>query len=248
MRCRKLIIQDWNPKYTVHWCFDQEGQPNIFFLYSTYKNNKHLQKAVITEIESYDPDNPDNVKNRTVNKFRHNVYALGIRCAREGLVFPDIIWIDKFPDEIERDFYGLDFGYTNNPSALCHIGVNKIDIYLENKLYIPTKDVNVLDSFLQHVLPKDKTCWCDSADPGMVSDLKKMGYQCFAAKKWAGCIVYRNDVLNRYNIHIVKDIDFRKEQENYRYKIINGIQLNEPEDSHNHLWSASGYAAQHELR
>jgi len=31
MRCRKLMIMDWNPKYTQHWCFELEGQPNVFF-------------------------------------------------------------------------------------------------------------------------------------------------------------------------------------------------------------------------
>jgi len=42
MRCRKMFAMDWNPKFTQHWCFDLEGQPNVFFTHSTYKNNKHL--------------------------------------------------------------------------------------------------------------------------------------------------------------------------------------------------------------
>jgi len=54
--------------------------------------------------------------------------------------------------------------------------------------------------------------------------------------------------MKRFNIHIVRSKNFKKEQENYMYRVIHGIKVNEPIDKYNHLWDASGYACQHELR
>lgn len=88
MRCRKLIIFDWNPKLTNHWVFDYEGRPDVLFTRTNYKNNKHLEQTVIDEIESYEPTE-ENTKNKTANLFRWRVYGLGLRTDHEGNVFND---------------------------------------------------------------------------------------------------------------------------------------------------------------
>lgn len=263
MRCKDLLIFDWNPKVSDHWVFNYEKHPNCLFTHSTYKNNRHLPESIIREIESYNPWHPDdselpekqrrphpvNVANGTADPYRWNVYGLGLRCSPEGLVFPNVTWIDQFPTEVERTFYGLDFGYTVNPSALVKVGVMGNNIYLQLLLYEPIDNAGKLaNDYLIHLLPKDKICWCDKADPGMISDLRGFGFTTVAAEKWDGCVNYRIDVMKRYKIHIVKNPDFRKEQENYRYRVVQGIRLNEPEKKYDHAWDAAGYACQHELR
>lgn len=264
MRCRMFMIMDWNPKFTDHWCFDLEGQPDVYFTRSTYKNNTKLEKSVVAELESYCPWNfedlelpepqrrphEENIKNKTANRFRWLVYGCGMRGAMEGVIFNDVKWIDSFPIEVERVFYGLDFGFTNDPSALVKCGINGKDLYLQGLLYKPTETVDVLDNYLKHILPKDGQCWADIADRGMVADLQRLGYQINAAAKWAGCIEHRVDIIKRHNIHIVKDSNFRKEQENYFFREINGIKLNtpDPNSKYCHYWDAVGYACQHELR
>jgi PBSX family phage terminase large subunit len=89
MRCRKLVIFDWNPKFTKHWIFDFEKRPNVLWTHSTYKDNKYLEKSVVQEIESYNPAIKENVKNGTANLFRWKVYGLGVRTDQEGNVFND---------------------------------------------------------------------------------------------------------------------------------------------------------------
>lgn len=101
MRCRKLVLFDWNPKLTKHWIFDYEGRPNVLFTHSTYKDNKHLEQTVIDEIESYNPEIPENVKNKTANLFRWKVYGLGVRADQEGNVFNDSQLNKYNPDEID---------------------------------------------------------------------------------------------------------------------------------------------------
>jgi len=159
MRCRKLIIFDWNPLYTQHWCFEMEGQPNTFFTHSTYKNNKHLQKSVIQEIESYCPwhfndldlpekqrkPNIENIKNGTADKYRWLVYGEGIRAAPTGLIHPNVKYIETFPD---LDYwYGQDFGFTNDPSTLVKTAMQGKKIYFELLLYEPTSTPEILNNY-----------------------------------------------------------------------------------------------------
>ena len=129
MRCRKLMVLDWNPKYTQHWCFKLEGQANVHFTHSTYRNNKHLEQSVINKIESYCPWNfddlelpekkrrphPDNVRLGTEDAYRWSVYGEGIRCAPEGLIFKNVVYDDMWPENI-APVLGLDFGFTVDPS------------------------------------------------------------------------------------------------------------------------------------
>ena len=55
MRCEKLVLGDYNPKYTAHWLYGKEGTENVFFTKTTYQNNKHLPLSVKRTIEAYEP-------------------------------------------------------------------------------------------------------------------------------------------------------------------------------------------------
>jgi len=271
MRCRKLMLFDWNPKLTQHWIFKYEGRPNIFFTKTTYKNNKHLEKSIIAEIESKSPwmledlhlpederrPHLENIKNNTVDEWYFKVYGMGIRANRDGLVFPNVTWIDKFPDNLDKIGFGLDFGYTQDPSAFVKVGLEEIktpgkksNIYLELRIYEPTKEATILFNKINLVEPniKDYRIWADSADPLMISDLRRMKLNIRAVEKTKGSIVYGCDLMNRFNIHIVECKEFKAEQENYAYKTIHGIQVNEPIDNFNHAWDASRYFVLSELR
>lgn len=262
MRCRKLIVMDWNPKFTDHWCFDLEGQPNVFFTKTTYKNNKHLEQTVINTIESYCPwhfddlhlpesqrrPHPVNVDRNTANLFRWMVYGQGMRAALEGLVFPDVTYIDEFPNDVEKVFFGLDFGFTNDPTALVMVGVNGRDIYAKELLYTPFDNANELSQVIAPLITTH--CWADISDRGMIASMQQKGLKVFAAKKFPGCIEWRIDIIKRYRLNVVRSKNFKKELENYFYKTVNGICLNVPDtdSKYCHLIDALGYAVQHELR
>jgi phage terminase large subunit len=245
MRCRKLMVMDWNPKYTDHWCFDLEGQPNTFFTHSTYKNNKHLQKSVIKEIESYDPSNPENVKTGTADDFRHKVYALGIRATNSGLVFKNVNWINSIPKEVDYYAYGLDFGFTNHPSALTRIALKGNDLFVEYLVYEPTENADILGELLSHFVEKGKdVIWCDPHSPAMITSLDDQGYLAYGAKSFPGCILFRIDLIKRYKIHVVRSNAAQKEFNNYAYRVVEGKQLNEPIKEYDHGIDSFGYALQ----
>jgi hypothetical protein len=257
-RCKLFWIADWNPKVTSHWVFDKIiRRSDVAYCHSTFLDNlPFISEKELRKILSYEPTHPDdrykpenerrphptNIQEGTADDYRWKVYGLGVRCVPEGLIFPNVIWIDKFPENVDKLIFGLDFGFTNSPSALTKGATIGNNLYLQKLIYTPTDNVNILAELLEKTLGYENHCWADSAeggDAGMIADLRKMGFKVFAAKKWPGCITYRNDLIKRYKIHIVRDEDFKKEQENYRYRMINGIKLNQPVDEYNHCFSAN---------
>ncbi len=254
MRCEELFAMDWNPKFSDHWAFAFEKRPNCLFTHSTYKDNKHLPKSIISEIESYDPSNPVNIANGTADDYRWKVYGLGLRASREGLIFPYVTWITEFPADVERVWYGLDFGFTNEPSALVRIAQKGNDLYLHELLYSPTETSELLYEIIAPIVGQN-VIWADSADryvgnqgsEGMVKELWKKGLKIFKVKKFPGSIQFGFDIMKRYKLNIVKTDNFVKEQENYSWRSINGIQINEPIGEFDHLWSGARYGCQMEL-
>ncbi len=279
MRCRKLMVFDWNPKFTDHWCYSMEGQPNTLFTHSTYRNNKHLPRANKIEIESYCPwvfedlelpeeerrPNEQNIKNQTADKFRWQVYGEGQRCAQEGLIFKYVNYIDQWPDHIANNVFGQDFGFTNDPSSLVRVGEDEFNIYLELLLYSPTANSDILDGAYRKLgLNTKAIITADSSDKytgenkgtvEMVIDMQNKGWNISKVSKTKS-IVYWIEEMKKKKINIVKNnlFGFNKkgeqvplwnlakiEQENYTWKEVNGITINQPIDDYNHFWDASKY-------
>jgi len=272
MRCRKMMIYDWNPKYTAHWCFKMETRPNYHFTHSTYKNNKHLPNNIINEIESYCPweledlhlpeesrrPNLENLKNQTADKFRWQVYGEGKRAAHEGLIFPNVEYIDAWPQDVAK-VLSMDFGFINDPTALVYVGEKGNDIYAELLLYQPCETSSQIDDFARKMNIDIKLpCTADSSDKytgenkgtvEMVSELRLKGWSIRKVKKTQSVIYWVGEMKNK-RIHIITNSlvgHVREEQENYTFKTINGIAINQPIDKFNHFWDAFryGYMSMH---
>ena len=267
MRCRKLTIGDWNPKFTQHWVFDLEKRPNAFFTRTNYRQNKHLQKSVKNEIESYYPwliedmhlpekdrrPNLVNIKNGTADKFRALVYGEGIRAAQEGLIFSNVRYIDEWPIDISP-VHGLDFGFTTDPSALTRVGENETDIFIELLLYEPTETSDEINEYVRvKQINKSLPCEADSSDKytgenkgtvEMVKELKLKGWRIRKVSKTKSVMFWLTKMKKKRITFINNElVDFaKKEAENYKMKMVQGIAINQPEDKFNHMWDSARYA------
>jgi hypothetical protein len=160
LRCERLFIADWNPKYSYHWIFEWEGRFNTLFTKTTWRNNKHLSSVVRNSImescpwdfEDWDDDNncwrsPEelrprnerNYANRTVDRWRWLVYGEGKRCPADGNIYTTYDWVDEFPasgfDEVGL---AIDFGFTNDPTVLVRAGRSNETLTAECMSYEPT--------------------------------------------------------------------------------------------------------------
>jgi len=247
MRCRKFWWMDFNPKFTDHWIYDKiQSRDDVGYLSTTFHDNPNISDAEKRKILSYEPTE-DNIRQGTADDYMWNVYGLGLRSAPEGLIFQHVTWIDKFPENIEKIYHGCDFGYTQDPTALVKMGVDGDKLYLQKLFYRPTPSSNELIPVIRQMVPEHNV-WCDSSDPGMISDLRRAGLKVFAVNKFSGSINYGISLLKKYKIHLVDCPEWRKEQASYRWREIRGIKLDEPIDESNHLWDASRYAAISNLR
>lgn len=278
-RCRKFWFADYNPKASVHWVYKKVCQrPDVGFLRTTFLDNPFVSDAERREILSYEPthphdrelpkderrEHPTNIEYGTADDYMWEVYGLGLRTAPEGLIFKSVTWIDEMPDNLELHFYGLDFGYSIDPSALSHGAVGgygksgKRKLYLEcpqdedgNHFYKPTETFADLKPMLDWGLGKKNKCWADPSgehgERGMISAAQNHGYKVYSTMTGPGTIMYGISILKGFELNIVRSEVTELEHGNYKFKEINGIRVEEPVDEYNHWWDASRMMALSEL-
>ena len=248
MRTNEAMILDFNPSVTQHWIFNTllmnlANKPDTYYSRSTFRDNVYLPKGQRETILSYEPT-PENIKNGTASEYKWLVYGLGLRAAQKGTIFKYVTWIDKFPENVDY-WFSHDYGYSVDPYALVKIYIEGDNLYLQKMVYEPLETPELVSDALQSVgATKYDLIAADSADryndKEFNKELKAMGWNVKPISKTNG-VSYWIGQLKKYKIHIVESIEFRIEQENYKWREINGIQINEPRDSYNHLWDAARY-------
>lgn len=254
-RTNEVVIFDWNPKVTEHWVYDKLlNRPDCFYKHCLMLDNPFLPEGQREELKRYEPTK-ENIENGTADDYMYNVYTLGIRTAATGVIFKYVTWIDKFPDV--GYWYGLDFGFTTDPSALVKVAIQGKNLFLELLCYEPIETPETLDEFFKvKGIEKFKPIIADSSDKytgenkgtiEMVRDLKAKGWKISKVNKTQS-VVFWIGKMKEYKIHLVKSEEsflyrsVKKEQENYKWRTINGIEINQPLDKFNHFWDASRYA------
>ncbi|MEL4307421.1 phage terminase large subunit [Joostella sp. CR20] len=280
MRCNKFWWCDYNPSVTDHYIFDSViPRPDVTFLRTTFNDNPFISANQRNEILSYEPwlpnsyevigseifyngepisdtnqppPHPTNVDHGTADEFMWKVYGLGLRGAMKGLVFNNVRYIDEFPDLGYT--YGMDFGFTTDPTTLVKYAEDETDIYLELLLYSPTETPEEIDSFLNEIgIEKHLPITADSSDRytsenngavEMVRSLSDLGWSINKVRKKKSVMFWLTS-MKKKRINIVKSRlykEAKKEQENYKMKEINGISINQPEDNYNHFFDGARYA------
>lgn len=240
MRCKKLKLLDWNPKFTIHWCFDLEGQPYTYFIRSPYLNNKHLQPAIISKIKSYEPTE-DNIKAGTADKYRWMVYGLGLRASYEGLVYPEITIDNLFP--ALPISYGIDWGFGRDPLALVEFKELGNDVYLRSVIYEIGLTINELvQKLANNEVSKGALIVADSASPQNIQELRLRGYNIHAAP--SKDILWGVNFCKGKKIHLLaSDKILIDEFQNYKWKEVKEGSKQQPIKGKDHLLDAFRYRA-----
>lgn len=233
MRTRKKIIGDFNPSDPIHWVYDQVmPRENCETFISTYKNNKFLSAGELEEILSY-KDTDENY---------WNVFGLGKRGVfLKGQIFKGWEKINKLPDEYEAEFFGIDFGYSNDPTAIVQVRKQKNNLYLRELVY--EKGLTNYD-----IVGKLKTIpgmyYCDSAEPKSIAELKHGGINARGALKGPDSIKAGINHLKTYKIFITDDSpNLWNEYYYYQWELdANEEPTGKAKDFMNHLIDAIRYA------
>lgn len=192
-----------------------------------------------------------NEQTKTADAYNWAVYGEGQRKAPEGVIFPKVTWVKKFPENCEKIYWGLDFGYTMSPSVLVKVGIMGTELYAQIMFYRPTPSPNELIPLLRQHITENDTIWADpSGDDGgrgMITACRRDGLRVFGANTYPGSIKFGISILKKYNIHLIDCPEWRSEQTGYvKAKAkVNGVKVmtDDPIDDKNHAWDAARITA-----
>jgi len=210
-----------------------------------------LEQSIIDAIESRKPvyDNDGNLISGDEQFWK--VYGLGEVGSLEGVIFSNWDTVDSIPSDGKWTAYGLDFGFTNDPTAIIKVVYQGGELWVEELCFEPGLTnpdiVNKLKSF--GIGPLDDII-ADSAEPKSIAEIRRGGYRALrGVKKGPDSINNGIDILKRYKINIhKKSINLIEEFSNYQWmKTKDGEYLNKPNDNYNHGIDALRYCVMEKI-
>ena len=244
MRTTKQVIIDFNPS-AEFWAHKKLQEAH--WVITSFRDNAFISPAVRERILSYEPTK-ENIERGTADKYRWDVYGLGKVGRLEGLVLPN--WErGRFPDDYKWRIYGLDFGYTNDPTALVEIRLHKGNLHVKEHLYRSGLTNQDISREMERIgIDRNELIIADSAEPKSIEEINRMGWHIRGAIKGNDSINQGIDILKRYKV-IVEGENIAKELNSYIWaKDRNGNLLNKPIDSFNHCIDAMRYAVSYKTR
>lgn len=238
MRTENKIFVDFNPDDEQVW-INQELEikranevGDVDVIVSNYKDNTFLPESLIKEIEYL----------QHTDKEFWKIYGLGEYGNISGLIYENVSFVNKMPD-CKLIAYGLDFGYSLDPSA-C-VGVYRLgdELYLQEILYEKGLTNQDLAERLKPIVGRAEVI-CDSAEPKSIEELYRLGLNSKPAVKGRDSILNGIDILKRFKINVVNSSNLKKEFRSYKWAVDKyGNSLQKPVDKFNHLLDALRYVA-----
>jgi PBSX family phage terminase large subunit len=245
-----VIFIDWNPKKN-HWIDDLSKQPNAIVIHSTFNDNPFCPEQSLLKILSYDPNNPLNIERNTASDYLWKVYGLGEKAEKPNRIFKgwQPMQEQAFKDLPYPLFYGLDFGQSA-PTALIEMKFDGDNtFYFHERLYKP---LNEIQGFLYEQLDrmginKSIPLVCDSGNELNKTEgirLKNAGYNVIFAHKGQGSVLSGRELLQKRQVYYTDtSTNLEQEYENHSWRVVSGVQLDEPEPGDDHLIDACLYAS-----
>jgi len=239
VRTKDVVWGDWNPVTEFWYDTEIEGKIDHDFLRLTYLDCLDaLPKSIVDSIES---------KKHKKNWWR--VYGMGLKGEIEGKIFKNWEIVEEVPHHARLVRYGLDFGFTNDPSSL--VAVYYYDGgYILDEIAFRTGMMNRVIADL--ILEQDYQALviADSAEPKAIAEIKERGIDIMGIAKTKG--ETKDKTWTKWSIELVQDVKISvtkrslnviKEYRNYLWKVDrDGKVLNEPEHEFSHSMDAVRYA------
>ena len=228
------IILDFNPSDEYHWIYDKViPRQDADFNITTYLDNSFLSDSIKEEIERL----------KYTDEQYWQIYGLGIKGISKSTIF-SYVEVNQIPEDAEFISYGADAGYTNDPTSLVSVFRKDYDLYIKEHLYQTQMTTIDIHNKWKEVGIERQTIYFDSAEPRLIEELRRMGWNVRPSLKGADSINAGIDLLKRFKIHILKDShNAIQEFRNYKWQEDrSGKMINKPIDKNNHIIDAIRYA------
>lgn len=232
VRTKMGVYLDWNPTNEFWFYSEVLGKrDDVDHLILNYQDNEALSPEIIRSIEQ-----------RRGRKGWWQVYGLGQLGEVEGKIYKDWQIIEEVPHTARLERYGLDYGYTNDPTAIVAIYYSNGGYIFDEVAFQKELSNRQIANILQNnpiapVVP-------DSAEPKSNDELKSYGLTIIPAEKGADSVNNGIQLVQDQRISITKrSVNIIKEYRNYLWETDkDGKILNIPEHQFSHSMDAVRYA------
>ena len=243
----KQITLTFNPISEQHWIkkvFFDDPIDGVFTLKTTFLDNSFIDDEYKMVMEN---------KKKTNLRY-YNIYALGNWGVADGLIFNNVTSRLVKQDEVQGLEYvqGLDFGYTNDPSAFnqTYIDMKNKKIFVYDGFYRKGMSNAEIAQEIKNMQGHRHLTTADSSEPKSIDYIKTKGVNIRGAMKGPGSISTGIDFLLEFeiivNAHLV---EFMVEFSNYCWGTDkDGKATNKPADDFNHFIDGLRYACEHHTR
>ena len=248
IRTSDCCFIDFNPVAEFWAHTELKDRDDADFAILTYKGNEGCPQAAINELQRAE------VKAKAGSTYWKNfvdVYVYGKIGKLTGTVYDNWKVTDNLPDSARLLGYGLDFGFSNDPSALIGFYRHNGRLILHEEVYktgLTNSDMNSL--FRSKGISKTMPIIADSAEPKSIEELKRYGWNIKPTKKGRDSILYGISVVQAQDEMLItsSSTNLIKEFRNYTWdKDSEGNKTNKPIDKWNHALDAVRYYAMMKL-
>lgn len=197
LRTTENIYLDFNPSDPYSWIYDNViNRDDCTFIKSTYLDNPFLPDETIKEIER--------LKQFDSNYWK--IYGLGDMAQPTETIFRQFEICNNVPEQAQLIAMGMDFGYSNDPTAIVEVFKLGDNLYLNEVLYSKgLTNQDIASELRKHSITRQIEIIGDSAEPKSIEEINRLGFNVKPAKKGADSINMGIDILRRYKIHITKN-------------------------------------------
>lgn len=231
VRTKEFIFLDWNPTNEFWFYTDVLGhRDDVDHLTLTYLDNEALAPEIVASIEQ-----------RKGLPGWWKVYGEGQLGEVEGKIYKNWRQIDSIPHEARLERYGLDFGYTNDPTAIIAVYAYNGGYILDEIAYSTGMSNRQISDVLQNV--ERALVVADSAEPKSIDEIRSYGINIVPTKKGRDSVMQGIQYVQHQKISVTKhSFNVWKEYQNYMFKIDrDGRIVNEPEHEYSHSMDAVRY-------
>jgi phage terminase large subunit len=225
------IILSFNPTISpFHWLRQMD---DCYRYFTTFRDNPYLSKDIINAIKKLEKDNPK----------AWRIYGLGEFVANDKAIFEFDV-VEGIPTEAEFVCYGMDFGYSQDPTAIVSLWKLNNEIYITEHCYEKGMVTTDIANKLNELVEGREEIWADSAEPRLIEELKRSGFNVKPVIKGKDSINFGIQVLQNYKLKIPKQCpNLLNEMYGYEWETDRfGKQLDRAVDFNNHLIDAMRYA------
>ena len=235
VRTRAQIFLDYNPR-SRFWVDDKLlGKDGVKLIHSTYKDNPYLSERQRQAILVYKDTDPN----------WWAVYGEGRTGSVEGLIYTKWQIVQAMPQPFKREFFCIDFGFTNDPTAILRVRLSGGELWVQELAYRQGMlNSDIVQCLQNNNVPRNAQIVCDSAEQKSIAEINNIGgYRAVPVAKGKGSIEAGISSVQAYNINVTQDsLGVIEELRNYTWRRdSSGNYINTPIDRYNHSLDALRY-------